>query len=156
MEATFHPSKYANKHFGLSSLVTLHEKLGDFPAAEHELELLIARLPARPNTEAGKGALDLEIKTLMRLYKSFEERVSSYEVPGLEKETLFELGSLPLLFRVIALKCRELYDALLMSNSNASTFLTAEEGPTLLHLSASTGSKTFLTLLLGVGLTSTR
>ena len=30
-------------------------------------------------------------------------------------------------------------------------FLTAEEGPTLLHLSASTGSKTFLTLLLGVG-----
>jgi ankyrin repeat protein len=147
MEAKFHPSKYANKLVGLWSLVTLHERLGDFPAAEHELELLIARLPGRPDTETGDSTLDLEIKALLRLYKSFQERVSGYDVPGLEKKTLVELGSLSLLFRVTALECPELYVALL--NSNASMFLTP--GTTLLQLSASTGSETFLTLLLGTG-----
>jgi ankyrin repeat protein len=151
LEAKSHPAKHANKIFGLSSLVALHERLGDFPTAEHELELLIARLPARPGTETGEGALDLEIKTLMRLYKSFQERVSGYEVTGLEERTLVELGSLSLLFRVAALEWPELYKALLKSNSNASMFLTPGEGPTLLHLSASIGSETFLTLLLGVG-----
>lgn len=151
MEARFHPAKYANKIVGLSSLVALHERLGDFPAAEHELELLIARSPARPGTETGEGALDAEIKTLVKLYKSFEERISGYEVPGLEKKTLVELGSLSLLFRVIALECPGLYVVLLQSSSNASMFLTPGEGPTLLHLSASIGSETFLTLLLGVG-----
>ena len=30
MEAKFHPAKYANKTIGLSSLVALHEKVGDF------------------------------------------------------------------------------------------------------------------------------
>ena len=151
MEAKFHPAKYANKSIGLSSLVALHEKLGDFPAAEHELELLVARSPAHPSTETGEGALEFEIKTLMRLYKSFQERISCYEVPGLEKRTLVELGSLSLLFRVTALECPQIYVALLRSNSSASMFLTPGEGPTVLHLSASIGSETFLTLLLGVG-----
>jgi ankyrin repeat protein len=151
MEAKFHPAKYANKTVGLSSLVTLYERLGDFPRAEHELELLVARLPARPGAETGEGALDLEIKTLMRLYKGFQERISGYEVTGLEKRTLVELGWLSLLFRVTALECPELYKALLNSNSNASMFLTPGEGPTLLHLSASIGSETLLTLLLGIG-----
>ena len=142
MEAKFHPAKYADKSIGLSSLVALHKNLGDFPAAEHELELLAARSPARPRTETGEGALEFEIKALTRLYKSFQERISCYEVPGLEKRTFDELGSLSLLFRVTALECPQLYVALLRSNSN---------GPTLLHLSASIGSETFLTLLLGVG-----
>lgn len=151
MEAKFHPIKYANKSVGLSSLVALHERLGDLPAAEHELGLLIARSPARSGTETDEGALELEIRTLMRLYNSFQERVFGYEVPGLEKRTLVELGSLSLLFRVTALECPGLYMALLRPNSNASMFLTPGEGPTLLHLSASIGSETFLTLLLGVG-----
>jgi ankyrin repeat protein len=151
IEAKLDLAKYANKTVGLSSLVALHERLGDFPAAEHEQELLIARLPARSGTETGEGALDMETKTLLRLYKNFEERVAGYEVPGLEKRTLVELGSLSLLFRVAALECPELYRALLQSSSNAAMFLTPGEGLTLLHLSASIGSETFLTLILGVG-----
>ena len=151
IEAKLDLAKYANKIVGLSSLVALHERLGDFPAAEHEQELLIARLPARSGTGTGERALDAETKTLVRLYKNFEDKVAGYEVPGLEKRIVVELGSLSLLFRVTALECPELYVALLQSSSNASMFLTPEEGPTLLHLSASIGSEPLLTLLLGVG-----
>jgi hypothetical protein len=149
MEVEFHPSKYNNKLLGLFPLVALHEKLGDFPRAEHELELLIARSHDRPEAEPGQPTLDLKIKTLIRLYGMFQERVAGYEVTGLEKKTLVELGSLSLLFRVTALECLQLYVALL--GSNASMFLTPGECLTLLHLSASMGSQTFTTLLLSAG-----
>ena len=148
-EAKSHPTKYANRLVGLSSLVSLHERMGDFPAAEHDLELLIARLPSRSTTKRRESDLDWEITTLLRLYERFQERVAGYGIPGLEKKTVVELGSLSLVFRVTALECPELYVALL--NLNSSMFPTHGKGPTMLRLSASTGSETFTTLLLGVG-----
>ena len=150
MEVEFHPSKYKNKLLGLFPLVTLHEKLGGFPRAEHELELLIARSHDRPDAEPGQSTMDLEIKTLIRLYGMSQERVAGYEVSGLEKKTLVELGSLSLPFRVIALDYKGLYVALLISNSSIS--LTPGEYLPLLHLSASMGPQTFTTLLLSAGI----
>jgi ankyrin repeat protein len=150
MEVEFHPSKYNNKLIGLFPLVALHERLGDFPRAEHDLELLIARLHDHPDAEPRQSTLDSEIKTLIRLYKMFQERVAGYEVTGLEKKTLVELSSLSLLFRVSALDCVEIYVALL--GSNASIFPTPGEWPKFLHLSASMGSKSFMTLLLSAGI----
>jgi hypothetical protein len=86
MEVEFHPSKYNSKLLGLFPLVTLHEKLGGFPRAEHELELLIARSHDRPDAEPGQSTMDLEIKTLIRLYGIFQERVADYEVSGLRRK----------------------------------------------------------------------
>jgi ankyrin repeat protein len=149
MESNFHASKFSNRMMGLPNLVALHERMGDFPQAEHEQEILIARFPSLVDAEKRQSTLVSWNKTLIRLYGKFQERVDGYEVAGLEKDTLRELASLSLLFRSIALECEELCQDL--SRENPSVFHTHREGTTLLHLSASRGSLVFTNLLLGVG-----
>jgi hypothetical protein len=149
MEAQFHGQSFNNRMLGLSNLVDLHEKLGNFPQAEHEQEILIARAPSLTSDNNSQGILEFWIKNLTRLYGKFLERVGALEIPGLDIETVKDLGSLSLLLRVTALECKDLYVAQL--TANASVFLSPGAGLTLLHLSASRGSLTFTTLLLGVG-----
>jgi ankyrin repeat protein len=148
MEAKSHEARFSNRMIGLSRLVALHEKLGDFPAAEHEQELLVAR-SARSDADNSPSPLDYEIQTLIQLYRKFQERVASLEVIGLEKDALKEIADLSLLFRVSALECKELYVALLQSNN--SMFVMPGDGLSLLHLSASRGSINLITLLLSIG-----
>jgi hypothetical protein len=54
MEAKFYGPKFNNRMIGLSQLVALHERLGDFPAAEREQEILVAR-SARRNVDNSRS-----------------------------------------------------------------------------------------------------